>query len=94
MPQNRKIPFSQETVDLVLKFYKDEEVSRIMPGKKDYKSIKRLGQKVHEQKYLFLCNLKEIYKLFKSKKLKNKKFFKICRTKTQRMCTSRRSRNT
>ena len=40
LPQNRKISFSQETVHLVLKFHKDEEVSRIIPGKKDYKAIK------------------------------------------------------
>ena len=33
-----------------------------MPGKKDYVSIER---NKHEQKRLILCNLKELYSLFK-----------------------------
>jgi hypothetical protein len=37
-------------------------VSRVMPGEEDYYiSIKVSGIKMHEQKWLLLCNLKELY---------------------------------
>ena len=36
-----------------------------MPGMKDYVSVKKDGVRVHEQKHLVLCNLKEAYHLFK-----------------------------
>jgi hypothetical protein len=42
-----------------------DEVSRVMPGKKDYR-IKVSGVKIHEQKQLLLCNLKELYSHFKN----------------------------
>ena len=44
------------TVQLVQDFYSGDEVSRAMPGKKDYVSV---GRKVHRQKQLILCNLKD-----------------------------------
>jgi hypothetical protein len=34
----------------VKSFYNSDEVSRVMPGKKDYISIKVSGVKIHEQK--------------------------------------------
>jgi hypothetical protein len=37
-----------------------------MPGKKDYISIKVSGVKIHEQKRLLLCSLKELYYHFKN----------------------------
>lgn len=52
------------TVQLVKTFYEDDEHSRIMPGKKDYVSIKK---NVHMQKRLLLCNLKELFVAFKTK---------------------------
>ncbi|XP_047123804.1 uncharacterized protein LOC124806738 [Hydra vulgaris] len=52
------------TVQLVKTFYKDDEHSCIMPGKKDYVSIKK---NVHMQKRLLLCNLKELFVAFKTK---------------------------
>nr|XP_047136327.1 uncharacterized protein LOC124813400 [Hydra vulgaris] len=52
------------TVQLVKNFYEDDEHSRIMPGKKDYVSIKK---NVHIQKRLLLCNLKELFVAFKTK---------------------------
>ena len=59
---------SDDTVNLVKKFYCSEEVSRQMPGKKDYISIKdKNGCRSHVQKCLILGNLREIYQLFKSK---------------------------
>ena len=45
-------------------FYKGDEYSRMMPGMKDYVS---LGEKVHEQKRLLLCNLNELYTSSKEK---------------------------
>lgn len=67
IPNKRMPTFPSETVELIQDFYKSEEVSRIMPGKKDFKSVKKENTKVHEQKYLILCNLKEAYNLYKNK---------------------------
>ena len=58
----RTIP--QETSDLVLGFY---ENSRLMPGKKDFMSVKFEGGRTQVQKRLILCNLRELYQLFKEK---------------------------
>jgi hypothetical protein len=41
---------NEVTVEVVKSFYNSEEVSRVMPGKKDYISIKVSGVKIHEQK--------------------------------------------
>ena len=48
----------------IVSFYEDDEISRIMPGKKDYFSI---GRYIHKQKRLLLANLKELHSIFKSK---------------------------
>ena len=57
-----------DVIQLVELFYQDDEYSRLMPGKKDYVSVgKRRGGRVHEQKRLLLCNLHELYTLFKEK---------------------------
>lgn len=58
----------------VLAFYNSDEVSRIMPGKKDYVSMKtKDGKKPeHVQKRLILGNLKEIYDLFKTENSQEK----------------------
>jgi len=56
---------SQTTVDLVCTFYESEDISRMMPGKKDYVSVRTSDGRVHVQKKLILCNLKELYQLFK-----------------------------
>ncbi|XP_065641932.1 uncharacterized protein LOC124811981 [Hydra vulgaris] len=52
------------TVQLVKTFYEDDEHSHIMPGKKDYVSIKK---NILMQKRLLLCNLKELFVAFKTK---------------------------
>ena len=39
-------------------FFEDDAHSRLMPGEKDFVSIKK---NVHKQKRLPLCNLKELY---------------------------------
>ena len=53
------------TADLIKAFYYSDEVSRIMPGKKDYVSVNLHGERQHLQKRLILCNLKEAFKEFK-----------------------------
>ena len=55
---------SQNTIDLVLSMYEDDEFSCQMPGKKDYVSI---AKGVHKQKHLVLCTLREMYAAFKEK---------------------------
>lgn len=55
---------SEETLELVLQFYENDEFSRQMPGKKDSVSM---GKGIHKQKRLILCNLKEMYAAFKEK---------------------------
>ena len=54
-----------ETIDLVTNFYESDNVSRIMPGKKDFVSVKSGDGHIHVQKRLVLCNLKELHRLFK-----------------------------
>ena len=49
---------TQGTADLVVAFYESDESSRMMPGKKDFVSIKDAGGRRHIQKRLVLCNLK------------------------------------
>ena len=53
---------SSETIDLVKRFFQDDEQSRILPGMKDVVSI---GNKQYERKRLILSNLKEMYSTFK-----------------------------
>ena len=52
----------QETTDLVLAFYEDDEYSRQLPRKKDYVSIQK---GIHKQKWLVLFNLHELLHLKK-----------------------------
>ncbi len=60
-------PLAPKTAALVCSFYDSDEVSRMMPGKKDFISIKQGEERVHKQKRLVLSNLKEVYQLFKDK---------------------------
>ena len=53
----------EKIVALVHSFYQDDEFSRLLPGSKDFVSI---GYKVHQQKRLLLCNLKELFVEFKN----------------------------
>ena len=64
-PDPRARPFPQEIVDRMTSFYKSEDISRVMPGKKDCVSVMVHGQHVSRQKYLILSNLKEVYQKFK-----------------------------
>ena len=59
---------SENTCNIVSDFYLNDDISRIMPGMKDFVSIKQHdGKREHIQKRLVLCNLKEAYESFKSK---------------------------
>ena len=56
---------AEQTVHLVHSFYQSDEISRVMPGRKDYISVREGEGRVHVQKRLVLCNLKELYAIFK-----------------------------
>ena len=64
---------AQETIDLVHAFYKDDEYSRQLPGRKDYVSIEK---GVHKQKQLVLCNLPELFVAFKERNPDLKRFIR------------------
>ena len=53
------------TLKQVADFYESDEVSRMMPGKKDFVSVRQEGKRIHVQKRLVLSNLKEVYRMFK-----------------------------
>ncbi|KAL5490948.1 hypothetical protein EMCRGX_G016154 [Ephydatia muelleri] len=58
---------AKDTVELVKSFYCSDSISRVMPGKKDFLSVRKAdGEKEHRQKRLVLCNLKEAYHQFKT----------------------------
>ena len=57
----------QETVDIVCAFYESDDISCVMPGKKDFVSVKKEGKRQHIQKRLVLSNLKEVYHEFKER---------------------------
>ncbi|KAL5468830.1 hypothetical protein EMCRGX_G029952 [Ephydatia muelleri] len=50
---------------LVVQFYQQDSISRMMPGKKDYVSMVINGTRKHVQKRLLLFNLNDAYKQFK-----------------------------
>lgn len=53
------------TRDEVIEFYLSDNISRMMPGMKDFVSIVKDGQKCQVQKKLLLFNLEDVYKQFK-----------------------------
>ena len=59
-------PLSSATTELVHSFY-NNDVSRMMPGKKYFISVRGEEGRVHIQKRLVLTNLKEVYLLFKER---------------------------
>lgn len=54
-----------EVVDRIQHFYCSDEVSRICPGKRDYKKVLQNGQLEKVQRRLLLLNLNELYEQFK-----------------------------
>ncbi|CAF2079971.1 unnamed protein product [Rotaria magnacalcarata] len=58
---------SLETAEIVRNFYMREDISRTLSGLKDCVSVKNdKGEREHKQKHLILCNLKEVYAIFKA----------------------------
>lgn len=52
-------PLAELTKEIAINFYKDNQVSALMPGMKDYISIKNdEGKHIHVQKRLILLKLK------------------------------------
>lgn len=69
----------ENTAQLVNDFYNRDDVSRVMPGKKDCVTVTRNDKKMHLQKRLILANLKEVYELFKEENAKQHiGFSKFC----------------
>ena len=56
-----------ETVIIVSSFYESDDISRVMPGKKDFVSVKKEGKREHIQKRLVLSDLKGVYREFKER---------------------------
>ena len=56
----------KKTTELVVGFYESDNSSRMMPGKKDFVSVKQAHGRIQIQKRLVLCNLKELYQQFKA----------------------------
>lgn len=68
LPAPRKgKPLDSDVEKLVKQFYQQDDNSRLLAGMKDFVSIRKSdGSREHVQKRLVLCNLKELYSLFKS----------------------------
>ena len=66
MPErNQRVGISQETKESALVFYESEEISHLLPGKKDV-SVQLLDKtRIKKQKHLLLCKISEIYEQFK-----------------------------
>lgn len=65
-PRGSSRKLSAEVENMVKCFYLREDISRIMPGKKDFISIKLDDNKrTHVQKQLLMCNINELYQKFK-----------------------------
>ena len=68
VPGPKKYPsLEKEVIDLIVSFYELDENSRMLPGKKDFVSVKVNNKRLHMQKRLLLINLKKLYQLFKEK---------------------------
>ena len=56
-----------DVLERVKQFYERDDVSRMCPGRKDYVAVRsRNGAKEKVQKRLLLCNIREIYLLYKT----------------------------
>lgn len=65
--RNKGHSLLKTTEEKIQQFYRNQDVSRELPGKKEFKSVHENGQRVPKQKRLILGNLNEIYQLFKQK---------------------------
>lgn len=60
-------PLTSDTISKVHAFYREPDISKELPGKKDVKSVRMGDARVLKQKRLVLANLKEIYAEFKDR---------------------------
>lgn len=58
---------SDAVVQAVQLFYREDDISRMMPGAKDFVSVREDGKRVHKQRRLILMNLNELHALFKQR---------------------------
>ena len=61
VPAKKYRSLEKEVIDLFVSFYELDENSRMLPGKKDFVSIKVNHERLHMQKRLLLINLKELH---------------------------------
>jgi hypothetical protein len=66
-PQRNSNQFSPETKQLIISFYLHDDVSKMLPGKKDFVIIRSEGQKEHVQKRLLLLTLSHAFTILKEK---------------------------
>lgn len=64
-PKRSSLRLSEDLKNTIKSFYFKDDISRIMPGKRDCICIKEDGLKIQVQKRLILSNLKEVYVAFK-----------------------------
>ena len=58
---------SVEITEMVISVYKEDDISRPVPGKKDCFTTEKNGEKIKVQKKLVLSNLKEPHRQFKDR---------------------------
>ncbi|KAE8752342.1 hypothetical protein FOCC_FOCC000814 [Frankliniella occidentalis] len=54
-------PLSEETKELVILFYLRDDISRLLPGSRDFVSVKENGKGVHKRKRLVLSTLLHLH---------------------------------
>jgi len=81
-------PTDDETIKWVQVFYHGDSVSRILPGAKDYVSLRVGDKRGHRQKSLKLTNLNELYALFRQNYTKAKiGLSKLCQLRPKECIT-------
>ncbi|ELT97942.1 hypothetical protein CAPTEDRAFT_211327, partial [Capitella teleta] len=58
---------SPNVIQHVIEFYHSDEYTRLLPGAKDFVSVREGKEKIHKQKRLILMNLNELFQSFKEK---------------------------
>lgn len=56
---------SEDVKNQVLEFYNDDDISRTLPGERDYVSVSEDGKRQHIQKRLLITSLRETFNRFK-----------------------------
>lgn len=62
---SRGRPLSTDAVNKVVAFFQQDDISRPLPGKKDFKSATEGDKRVHKQKRLIVMNINEAFQLYK-----------------------------